>query len=68
MFSWTSFLLGLFLATPIALIVFALFKIQPEKCRWCYNDATTIKNIGEVECKLCSECAEYYNQSIEVTE
>lgn len=69
MWSWLSFITGIMIGTPTALIILALIKIQPEKCHCCYNDAITERVINNVKYKLCSECAEYYdNQRVEVTD
>lgn len=62
MWSWLSFVVGIMLTTPIALIVLALIKIQPFQCHCCNSDAATVRTIAGVKYYLCSDCAREYDR------
>lgn len=51
MWSWTSFLVGLMLGTPMALLVLALCKAQPMQCHCCPKDAVEELEMSQDEPK-----------------
>lgn len=61
MWSWLSFLVGLMLGTPIALIIFA-FLFQEPQCHCCPSYAMVIREMDGVEYHLCFECAKEFDR------